>query len=391
MLWTLIHIADIALWLVMAGSAGYILFFALVSLWRSKDATPLPGGDAEPSTFLVLFPAYGEDNVIVDSVRSFLEQHYPVARYHLAVVSDHMSDDTNRQLAALPVTLLLPAFSESSKAKALQHAMQHFGEGAFDYAVVLDADNVVDADFLLRLDAACRQGHRAIQCHRCAKNSNSDIAVLDGVSEEINNTLFRRAHNRVGLSSALIGSGMCFDYRWFRDHVGLLSTAGEDRELEALLLRQRIHIHYQDDIHVYDEKVSSRDNFQRQRLRWMTAQVQSLLRMLPYVPYALRTRNIDYVDKTIQQALIPRSMLVVLSLVMAVGATLLVPVWCLKWWLLFAAVCAALFLATPRPLRSRSVFGRLAAMPALVWSMLLNLLRIDRKDTRFIHTTHDNA
>ena len=159
----------------------------------------------------------------------------------------------------------------------------------FDYIVILDADNVVEPHFLEQLNTECAKGYKAIQCHRCAKNNDNDIAVLDGVSEEINNTIFRKAHNRIGLSSALIGSGMCFDFQWFKENVYKLTTAGEDRELEALLLKQKVYIQYEPDIHVFDEKVSNKDNFQKQRLRWMTAQIQSLFRMLPYIPKAIKT------------------------------------------------------------------------------------------------------
>ena len=252
----------------------------------------------------------------------------------------------------------------------------------------MDADNVVESNFLEKLNEVCTKGYKAIQCHRCAKNSNNDIAVLDGVSEEINNTIFRKAHNRIGLSSALIGSGMCFDFKWFRKNVYNLSTAGEDRELEALLLMQEIYIHYEENIPVFDEKVSNKENFQRQRLRWMTAQIQSLFRLLPNIPHAIITGNIDYIDKTIQQALIPRSMLIVLTFMLACSITLLSREWCLKWWLLFLFICISLYVSTPRQLRKHSVFGKVLSIPILVWKMILNILKVDRKNNDFIHTQH---
>ena len=304
-----------------------------------------------------------------------------------------MQPETNEKLAQLPITLLQPVFEKSSKAKAMQYALQQI-QGEYDYVVILDADNVVESDFLAKLNEVCNKGYDAIQCHRCAKNSNNDIAVLDGVSEEINNTLFRKAHNRIGLSSALIGSGMCFRYKWFKKNVYKLSTAGEDRELEALLLRQRIHIHYEPDIHVYDEKVSNKDNFQKQRLRWMTAQIQSLFSLLPYLPQALMEGNIDYIDKTFQQALIPRSMLVVgafgMALVMTLFSLIFSLTWYIKWWLLFLFICLSLYVSTPKQLRSHSVFGKILSLPKLVWKMVMNILKIDRKNTDFIHTTHDS-
>ena len=402
MIWIILHIIEIFFWLLLAASGAYILFFALVSMLWKRPISPLSAylegqirSMREPRqfTFLVLYPAYNEDRVIVNSVHTFLGQYYPYKGFHVAVISDHMQPETNEKLAQLPITLLQPVFEKSSKAKAMQYALQQI-QGEYDYVVILDADNVVESDFLAKLNAVCNKGYDAIQCHRCAKNSNNDIAVLDGVSEEINNTLFRKAHNRIGLSSALIGSGMCFRYKWFKKNVYKLSTAGEDRELEALLLRQRIHIHYEPDIHVYDEKVSNKDNFQKQRLRWMTAQIQSLFSLLPYLPQALMEGNIDYIDKTFQQALIPRSMLVVgafgMALVMTLFSLIFSLTWYIKWWLLFLFICLSLYVSTPKQLRSHSVFGKILSLPKLVWKMVMNILKIDRKNTDFIHTTHDS-
>ena len=401
MFWHIIHIFDILLWLLMAASVAYILFFALVStLWKKRvseltlylTGKVLAMRKKEFFSYLILYPAYNEDRVIVPSVHKFLGQYYPYKNFHVAVISDHMQPETNQQLSELPITLLQPVFEKSSKAKAMQYAMDHI-QGDYDYVIILDADNVVESRFLEQLNEECAKGYKAIQCHRCAKNNNNDIAVLDGVSEEINNTIFRKAHNRIGLSSALIGSGMCFDYKWFKENVYKLTTAGEDRELEALLLKQKVYIHYEPDIHVFDEKVSNKDNFQKQRLRWMTAQIQSLFNLLPYIPKAIATFNLDFIDKTIQQALIPRSMLVVgifgMSALMTLFSLAFSLSWYIKWWCLFLAICFALYVATPKQLRSHSVFGKILSLPKLVWKMVLNVLKIDRKNTDFIHTTHD--
>ena len=401
MLWHILHIFDILLWLLLAASTLYILFFALVStLWKKRvneftqflTGQKLAMREKDYFRFLVLYPAYNEDRVIVPSVRTFLGQYYPYNAFHVAVISDHMQPETNQALSELPITLLQPVFEKSSKAKAMQYAMDQIQED-YDYIIIMDADNVVNSDFLQKLNNSCAQGYKAIQCHRCAKNKDNDIAVLDGVSEEINNTIFRKAHNRIGLSSALIGSGMCFDFKLFKENVYKLTTAGEDREMEALLLKQKVYIHYEPDIHVFDEKVSNKDNFQKQRLRWMTAQIQSLISLLPYIPQAIKTGNIDFIDKTIQQALIPRSMLVVgafgLSFIMTIFSLSFSLSWYIKWWCLFLTICITLYIATPKQLRSHSVFGKILSLPKLVWKMAMNILKIDRKNTDFIHTTHD--
>ena len=396
MIWFILHIIDIALWVIIAGSVIYVVFFAIISLFYDKEdhiAAHAAALSNKQCRFLILYPAYKEDRVIMNAVENFLLQDYPTTHYTVAVISDHMQPETNDYLRQLPITLLEPVFEKSSKAKAMQYAIEmvesgklKVGVGNFDQVVVLDADNVVRPDFLPQLNILCTV-YDAIQCHRCAKNADNDVAVLDGASEEINNTIFRKAHNRLGLSSALIGSGMCFKYDLFKKNVFQLSTAGEDREMEALLLHQEVYIKYAPEIHVFDEKVSNQDNFQRQRMRWMTAQIQSLLSNLPKIPEAIIHGKINFIDKTIQQALIPRSILIVLLAGISIFMTIFMPSWCEKWWILFALLASALFIALPHPLRFRS-FAKILAIPGLVLRMLKNLLHIDHKNTDFIHTQH---
>lgn len=390
MIWTVIHIIEISLWCIIACSVAYVVFFAIISLFYDKEdriANHAAALKNKMTNFLILYPAYKEDHVIINAVEQFLLQEYPTSHYTVAVISDHMQPETNEILRKMPITLLTPTFEKSSKAKAMQYAINEI-QGEFDNVVILDADNVVRPDFLSQLDVLCTI-YDAIQCHRCAKNANNDVAVLDGASEEINNTIFRKAHNRLGLSSALIGSGMCFKYELFKENVFQLSTAGEDREMEALLLRQEIFIKYAPEIHVFDEKVSSQDNFQRQRMRWMTAQIQSLFSNLPKIPNAIIHGNINFIDKTIQQALIPRSILIVLLAGISILMTIVVPEWCEKWWILFGLLAVALFIALPSQLRFRS-FAKVFAIPGLVLRMLKNVLHMDRKNTDFIHTEHNS-
>ena len=394
----IIEIVDLLLWLIIAANVLYVLFFALASLLPKRKH--LTSSISHLPSYIILFPAYKEDAVILHSVKTFLQQDYLKERYQVVVISDNMSRETNEQLSNLPITLLQPKVEKSSKAKALQFAMQQ--STLADYVVILDADNVVSPDFLSNLSQlVCME--EAIQCHRTAKNSDNNIAALDGLSEEINNSLFRKGHNRIGMSSALIGSGMCFNYEWFKKNVMRLDSAVEDRELEALLMKQKIYIRYAEDIPVMDEKVSSGDNFQRQRLRWMTGQVQAFIRMLPYIPKAIITGNINYIDKTIQQALIPRSILLATIPVLCIISTVvtyLLPhtsdflhlpsyIYHLKWWFLFLSVSIALFQAIPKSMRHQLLSRKLLALPSLVWKMLHNIVSIDHKNKDFIHTTHN--
>lgn len=389
MIGSILHIIDWLLWIFMACSVCYVVFFSLASLLRRNRSHECQLS-ASSFRFLILVPAYHEDAVVINSVKALLQQDYPTEDFCVTVISDNMSDETNHLLSTMPITLLQPSFEKSSKAKALQYAIEHFKvQKGFDYVVILDADNVVESDFLGKLKDSCAKGYQAIQCHRTAKNAENNIAMLDGISEEINNTIFRRAHNNIGLSAALIGSGMCFTFEWFTENVAALSSAVEDRELEVLLMEQHIFIRYEECIKVMDEKVSNKENFQRQRLRWMTGQLQSLFSLLPKLPHAIASGNINLVDKTIQQMLIPRSILIILVSGMSVLMTVLAFPWCIKWWGMLLLFLIALLIAIPSNLRSKHLVKSLISLPRLVWQMIFNLTKINPKNKDFIHTTHD--
>ena len=180
----------------------------------------------------------------------------------------------------------------------------------------------------------------------------------------------------------------CFTFEWFKQHVDLLNSAVEDRELESLLLQEKIFIKFEEDIHVFDEKVNNHENFERQRLRWLNGQLQTLLIMLPNIPHAIATGNINYIDKTIQQALIPRSILLVLIPFFGLTILLLAPVWSIKWWGLLLVLCLSLYMAIPAQMRNKMIFGKLTSFPKLAFRMLKNLFRINKNNQDFLHTKH---
>ena len=179
MMWNVLHIVDITLWVIILGSVAYVAFFAVISLFYEKEdriAIHASALSNKMNKFLILYPAYNEDRVIVNAVEHFLEQDYPKDHFTVAVISDHMQPETNTFLRSLPIKLLTPTFEKSSKAKAMQYAINEV-EGVFDNVVILDADNVVRPEFLSQLNVLCTVSE-AIQCHRCAKNADNDVAVL---------------------------------------------------------------------------------------------------------------------------------------------------------------------------------------------------------------------
>jgi len=383
-----LYIFEYICWILASVAVAYPLIYSLASLGTRKSYYPTAN---KQHKFAILFPAYKEDRVILPVVESFLQQHYPQELYKVIVISDHMQETTNERLAQLPITLLKANYENSSKAKALNFAMDHFGRDEFDAVVILDADNIVDTNFLLEINKVFDAGVQAIQAHRTAKNRNTDIAVLDGLSEEVNNSIFRRGHVRLGISSALIGSGMIFNYQWFHDNVKHLVTTGEDKELEVLLLKQRIFIEFLDEVYVYDEKTQGEKGFYNQRRRWLATQFAQWGRVFKDLPRAILSGNIDYSDKLIQWMLPPR--LILFGGIIVMGSIMQIIDWplALKWWALFLIMGVTLCLAIPDKLVDDRFKKSINKLPLLFIMMVVNLFRMKGMNKKFVNTEKNGS
>jgi len=240
-------------------------------------------------------------------------------------------------------------------------------------------------------DDALDSGIQAVQAHRTAKNRDTDTAVLDAASEEVNNSIFRRGHVALGFSSALIGSGMAFDYKWFRENIACCTTSGEDKELEALLLRQGIYIDYLDDVRVLDEKVQGEGAYYNQRRRWIAAQFYALSSAVRQLPGAILSGNTDYCDKLLQWCLPPRILLLGLVPLWAVVMTVCAPMGSIKWWVAVLLLLLAMAMALPDEQADARLGHALRRMPVLFLLTLANLFRLRGTKDKFIHTEHTGA
>lgn len=390
----IIHIIEFLLFLSLGLSAAYLFIFGIAGLfrYRSKQKT----GSAT-RRMAVLIPGYKEDNVIAETARQALEQDYPRSFYDVYIIADSFLPETLVKLGALDVRVIEVSFEQSSKAKALNRAMQEIRED-YEVAVILDADNVMSRGFLNQVNDAFSRGFVAIQGHRVAKNTNSDFALLDAISEEVNNRIFRKGHRILGLSSALIGSGMAFDYAMYKETMEGVTSHGEDKELEMLLLAKGIRIEYLDDAIILDEKIQKAEVFARQRRRWLSAQFGMFRHyFMTGLKYMVTRGNFDLFDKVIQMMLPPRVIqLGMVTLMLFLAALfyifgndvfrLLFPVsFYLGLWMM---TVIPIIVSVPRKYYTKDTLKALGSLPGAFIIMFGLLFKLRGAKKSFIHTPH---
>ena len=306
--------------------------------------------------------------------------------------------ETIEKLKELPIKVIEVSFEKSTKSKALNKAMEQLSE-TYQIAVILDADNVMAPDFLDKINGAFEQNYVAVQGHRTAKNTNTSLAILDAVSEEINNHIFRKGHRVLGLSSAIIGSGMAFKYNFFKElMLTVTAVGGFDKEIELKLLKEGYKIAYLDDALVYDEKVQKAEVFSNQRRRWLSAQLHYFRKdFLKATKDLLLKGNIDYFDKAIQFIQPPRVLL--LGAIVIFGTAFLTLnflvdnnlVYTQIWGVVIISCLLAFLFSIPRTFYNLKTAKALASLPKGILLMLMSLLKIRGANKKFIHTKHTST
>ena len=343
--WQLLYIIDWFLFGTVALTVLYLMVFTIASLFFHQHVLTKT---KQQNRFIILIYAYNNSGVI-HTVKSILAQSYPQRLFDVTVISDHNDEMTNFRLAQEPVTLLTSNFTKSTKAKALQLAVNNLPQfKIYDVAIILDAGNVVDTEFLSMMNEAFESaGTKAIQAHRLSRNRDTTASRMGSIFEEINNSIFRRGHIVLGLSAGLMGSGCAFDFNWFKSNIFNIKSAWEDKEMEALLMRQHVYVDYFDQILVFDEKTREAKEFNRERGRWIKAQFLMLLHNIRFLPMAILNRQYNWADKIIQWMLIPRMVMMAIIIGMCIILPCIYTSLAFKWWGLFAIVLLLFALATP--------------------------------------------
>ncbi len=368
-------------------SSAYLLLLAIVGLFPVKGT---PVKVQKKRKIAVLIPGYREDEVIVEVAKDALNQAYGTENYDVVIIADGFKEETLKKLKQLDVIVIKVDLAVSTKSRALNAALAALDE-IYDIAVVLDADNIMESNFLDLINAAFTRGIMAVQGHRVAKNMDTSFAILDAVSEEINNHLFRKAHKILGLSSSLIGSAMAFQYKFFKKMMAKVEVVGGfDKEIEVVMLQQGMKIDYLPDAYVYDEKVPNAKVFTKQRRRWISAQVHYFGKsFLPALKDLFLKGNIDFFNQAMQYLLPPRVLLLGSLMLFATLAVFWPQILHLRIWLVSLTMIFLVFLLSmPKYLYNFRTLLAITRLPYGFFLMVLSLLKIGGSNKEFLHTKH---
>jgi cellulose synthase/poly-beta-1,6-N-acetylglucosamine synthase-like glycosyltransferase len=337
----------------------------------------------------VLVPAYKEDGIIFSTANSLLQLVYPKDMYDVYIIADSFQQQTLADLRQLSIHVFEVSFDKSTKTKSLNEAFSRIDK-EYDIALICDADNMLAKDFLQKINNAFVQGARALQGRRVAKNLDTSFAILDACSEGINNNIFRKGTNAIGISSSVIGSGMAFEFDRIKNVLSQINAVGGfDKPLQLKIVQQGIKIQYLEDALVFDEKVDSSHAFKQQRKRWVSSQFIYLKQFFFPAFKELFKGNVSYFNLAIANNIIlPRAFLF-----MAMPLLVLIAFFISKTWLIASACLWILYfitiaLALPSELINKDLLHAILKLPKAIGIMFGTLFQMKKSNKTFIHTVH---
>jgi cellulose synthase/poly-beta-1,6-N-acetylglucosamine synthase-like glycosyltransferase len=258
-----------------------------------------------PSTirrFNIVIPAHNEELYLPRLLESLRSQNYPQDQYRVTVVADNCTDETAAACKPFDVDVIERSdLSRKGKGYALRYAFERIDTGWFDAVVIVDSDSVVNPEFLRQLNLQMDRGDRVIQCYNGVANpGQSWFTRLMDVSRTIGNDILHPAKRKLGLSSYLMGNGMCFDVSLLKTQGWDAFSVGEDWEYYARLVLGGEYIGYSKFARVYHQESLNLKQASSQRIRWASGRFQVLRKYgLSLFEQGIRKRDLKCIDASL--------------------------------------------------------------------------------------------
>jgi cellulose synthase/poly-beta-1,6-N-acetylglucosamine synthase-like glycosyltransferase len=390
--------------ILLVGAAAYLTAYVAYQalLFAANAWLPAPPA-VKPSRarhFTVLIPAHNEELYLPRLLESFTRQSYPVAGRRVVVIADNCTDGTAAAARPLAADVFERHDSEQrGKGHAIGWAVSRLDLATTDAIVVVDADSVVDAHFLEALNCQLERGDRVVQCYNGVANpGQSWFTRLMDVSRTIANDILHPGKRKLGLSSHLMGNGMCFSSTVIGDQGWNAFSVGEDWEYYVQLILQGIVIGYCRDARVYHQESIGFRQASSQRLRWAGSRFQMLRRYgAPLIRQGIATRNLVCADAAMPLVL-PNPSLAVNLTVAAFVAALVPWIWAgdfglAAWFAMLTAAQGVMFLIGARYTREplAGALSLIIAPAFLLWKFGIDILSFGGVGTKQWKATTRNV
>lgn len=276
------------------------------------------GPRSKPSTrFAVLIPAHNEEAVIGRVLESLRDVDYPAELTDVHVIADNCEDGTGPLAAAAGVRVLSRHDDQArGKGYALRWALETIPLERYGAVVMVDADSVVDRDFLTVMDARLVAGAQAVQGYYAVLDTRSTSSALRAASFALMHYVRPLGKSLFGGSCGLKGNGMAFASALLAEMGWQSFSVTEDAEQHMRLMERGVRVEFAPEAIVWGDMPSSLGRARSQNLRWEAGRWKVARRSsLPLLWRGLQRRSLALIDAAVEPLIPPLSVVAGLAVV----------------------------------------------------------------------------
>jgi cellulose synthase/poly-beta-1,6-N-acetylglucosamine synthase-like glycosyltransferase len=346
-----------------------------------------------PDHIAVVVPAHNEEIDIARCVTSLLACEQPTGQFSVYVVADNCTDNTADCARAAGAKVLERHDAEKrGKGHALEYAFNRLLKEPIDAVLIIDADTVVEPNFIRACEQVFAEGADAVQCRYTVNNPEASRRTrLMHVALLAFNVLRPRGRERWGFSVGISGNGFGLSRNVLQSVPYCAPSVVEDLEYHLALVWADKRVRFVDTTSVRADMPTEKGGTDSQRARWEGGRLRMMREQIPSLMRVVLTGHRRLLEPLLELLLLPLAWHVLLLLI-----TLFIPFWLTQSYALFAlglVLCHVLGALWVGRATFKDVLALMTVPFYIVWKLtrLPRLLKTADKQATWVRTERESS
>lgn len=274
---------------------GLLWLFAISFLARFNNNFPKNKRETMKN-ICVLIPARYESKVIEDLLISIKNQTFKLNMKDVYIIIESENDPTNDIAKRYGASVFIrQRLDLKSKGYALDEMIKHLVKNNiyYDAYFIIDADNVLDKNFLKEMNKSYMDGYDIVTSYRNLKNGeDSIISACSGITFAFLNSNGNETKSKQSRNVTLSGTGLFIVGDLIKKWQSFpFQTLTEDYELTLYSILNNLTSTYNKEAIFYDEQPTKYKNTINQRVRWIKGYFSVRKEYIPQFRKVLKNNN----------------------------------------------------------------------------------------------------
>lgn len=277
------------------------VFLSILGVLVIPKNNNFPRKKREKRKFCILIPARNESLVIEDLLISIEKQTMKIPSEDVYIIVEDKKDLTISIAKEHNMNIVFRKdLTKKRKGYALDDAIKEILNDKKEYTAyfILDADNVLDKNFIKRMSFDFDKGYDIGIGYRNTKNGDNLVACSSALAFSLVNTLNNESKMKYSNTLSISGTGFYIRGNIIESWGGFpFNSLTEDYELSLYCALNNLTTSYNSDAVFYDEQPDKFNWSMIQRTRWVKGYLESRKKYIKKIIKSFKKKDINFASK----------------------------------------------------------------------------------------------